>query len=344
MHKKRILLSTLVGLIFIGAYLTALWRIIHERRERSLELRDDVAIADRVLVSITVIRVDPTTRQLTARFRIQPAGNIARDSATPKVDLRFLVNNSPGPQIFELRKGETLSRIEVTLPLEGDINRYPFDRYETNIWLLVDTPDKSVRPKIPLLPPALPPVSATPLAPTTPSPAAASPAPAILPADSDVGDAPPAEIATLDKRPVPISISLLASTPGMKYNGEVIRNKDIAATRIHLSLKRPYNLVNVSITVMCLMMAIAVSVVAMALKAIVSRREKLDILPLSLSIGLIFGLPALRNIQPGVPPVGVLGDYVSFLWAELFVAAAAVITALTWVFRAQRKSDSNGES
>jgi hypothetical protein len=52
----------------------------------------------------------------------------------------------------------------------------------------------------------------------------------------------------------------------------------------------------------------------------------LTYLPLSLAISLIFGLPALRNIQPYVPPVGALGDYLSFIWAELFVATAAIIT------------------
>jgi hypothetical protein len=355
-RKKRILLSIVVGLCFIGAYLTALRRNIHERSDRSLELRDDVAIADRVLVSITVIRADPTTRQLTARFRLRPVGNIAQDAATPRIDLRFLVNNSQGQQVFELAKGEAMSHIEATLPLEGDINKYPFDRYETNIWLLVDTPDKSRRPKAPILPPATPPASATPpvaAAPTpsaassasaTPSATTASPAPAALPADSDAGDIPPAEIVTQNNRPVPVSIALSASTPGMKYTGEVIRSDEIAATRIHLYLKRPFNLVNVSITVMCLIMAIALSVVAMVMKAIISRRSQMDVLPLSLSVGLMFGLPALRNIQPGVPPVGVLGDYFSFLWAEVFVAAAAIITALIWVFRADKKPVSNGES
>jgi hypothetical protein len=165
-----------------------------------------------------------------------------------------------------------------------------------------------------------------------------------IPADSEISEIPPAEIVTQNNRQVPVSISVVASTPGMKYTGEVIRRNDIPAIRIHLNLRRPYNLVNVSITIMCLMMAIAISVVAMVLKAIVSKGEKLDVLPLSLSIGLIFGLPALRNNQPGVPPVGVLGDYFSFLWAEVFVAAAAIITALTWVFRTVKKPDSNQES
>lgn len=64
-------------------------------------------------------------------------------------------------------------------------------------------------------------------------------------------------------------------------------------------------------------------------------REKFDLVPLSLSISLIFGLPALRNIQPGVPAVGTLGDYFSFVWAELFVAVSAIIVICAWLFRSE---------
>jgi hypothetical protein len=71
-------------------------------------------------------------------------------------------------------------------------------------------------------------------------------------------------------------------------------------------------------------------------------RDTSDLLPLSLSISLIFGLPALRSIQPGVPTVGVLGDYFSFIWAELFVAASAIIMIVTWLLRS-RKSKTTSE-
>jgi hypothetical protein len=64
----------------------------------------------------------------------------------------------------------------------------------------------------------------------------------------------------------------------------------------------------------------------------------LDLLPLSLSITLIFGLPALRNAQPDVPPLGALGNYFSFIWAELIVAASAVITIWIWLVRLHRNS------
>jgi Domain of unknown function (DUF4436) len=60
---------------------------------------------------------------------------------------------------------------------------------------------------------------------------------------------------------------------------------------------------------------------------------KYDLLPLLLSISLIFGLPALRNVQPGVPSVRALSDYVSFIWPELIVAVSAVVTVRTWLLR-----------
>jgi len=88
----------------------------------------------------------------------------------------------------------------------------------------------------------------------------------------------------------------------------------------------------VSLIVMLMMTALSTSLLAMAIRAITTA-ERVDLLPLSVSISLIFGLPALRNIQPGVPPVGALVDNVMFIWAELIVAASAVIIVWTWLLR-----------
>jgi hypothetical protein len=57
------------------------------------------------------------------------------------------------------------------------------------------------------------------------------------------------------------------------------------------------------------------------------------VVPLSISISLIFGLPALRNVQPGVPPVGAFGDYVPFIWVEVLVGVSAIIIVWTWLLR-----------
>ena len=94
---------------------------------------------------------------------------------------------------------------------------------------------------------------------------------------------------------------------------------------------------------MCLMMGLALTVLAMVIRALTSP-GKLEVLPLSLAVSLIFSLPALRGMQPNVPPVGVLGDYFSFVWAEIFVAAAAIIAAFTWVNRSKPRTEPASES
>jgi hypothetical protein len=323
MWNRRILFGTLIALAFLAIYLMGIRRMANEKSLRSLELTDEVPVADHLRIEIAVTSVDIVKGQLLARMKMRPSGRIASEFRTPSVKLKLYVNNSPGQQEFEFPVGQGMTRIEATVPLEGDLNRYPFDHYESNIWLFVDTP------------------------PPPKAPQASQVTHDNAPLNNDKVDVAEAELA-LDKDslqknlPVPLSISLAASTPGVKYTGEVIRTKDSAATRVHLNLTRPFNVVNTSIAVMCLMMGLALSVVAMVVHSIMSS-EKSDLLPLSLSITLIFGLPALRNIQPGVPTVGVLGDYFSFIWAELFVAASAIIMMCTWLLRS-RKSKTTSES
>jgi hypothetical protein len=81
------------------------------------------------------------------------------------------------------------------------------------------------------------------------------------------------------------------------------------------------------------MMSLAMSLLVMVLRATQIEGQS-TLLPLSLSVSLILGLPALRNnLEPSVPPVGVFGDYVSFIWAELIVAASTVVVVWTWIVK-----------
>jgi hypothetical protein len=102
--------------------------------------------------------------------------------------------------------------------------------------------------------------------------------------------------------------------------------------RATISLRRAYNVITVSVVVMSVMFLLAFSVLGMVLH-VTHRRGEMNLLPLSLCISLIFGLPALRNIQPGVPAVGVLSDYISFIWAEFIVSTSAIALAWIWITR-----------
>jgi len=103
-------------------------------------------------------------------------------------------------------------------------------------------------------------------------------------------------------------------------------------TGILLSLSRSEEALSISLLAMVLMMVLATSIFIMSLKAI-HPGGGLELVPLSLAISLLFGLPALRNIQPDVPTIGMRGDLMSFIPAEVIVAVSIVVIAWTWILR-----------
>jgi hypothetical protein len=138
---------------------------------------------------------------------------------------------------------------------------------------------------------------------------------------------------------IPLSLAVSASIPGIKFQGSVTRNESTQVTGIALNLSRADNLIGLSLFINLMMTGLAVSVLAMVLQ-VSTAKGQFDLVPLSMSLSLIFGLPALRNVQPGVPPVGAFSDSVTFIGAELIVAVSAVVTVWQWVLRARHKSES----
>lgn len=320
MWNKSRWLQLLLFLTALGLYVSNLYRSARESSAGSLEMKDEMVAADRTLLLVTVMNVNPVARQLTAQIGFRFYGTIAQDEVTPQADLKLLVNNVGGEQEFVFPKGKRMHRVEATFPLDGNVNRYPLDHYATTLSFLMTAPGRVSQPEEPDL---------------------VRKKPKRRRASQNKGEEIPnplsltvGEQALERSVPVPLFVSLLASVPDFTFSGSISRDDSSKVTEIKLDLKRPTRLMRISVVVMVLMMILAVSVLAMAIKSI-SATKKFDFLPLSLSLSLIFGLPALRNIQPGIPPVGVFGDNLSFTWAELFVASAAIIIMWTWLVRSR---------
>ena len=310
MGKKIGLLRKLVLVAFmISVYCFVLLRSLNEGSRRSLQLRDDTEAADHIVISMLVTAVNPSTHELTAQIGFRPQGTLAQDEVTPAVNLKLLTNNVRGQQEFDFPKGQRMNRIEAVFPLNGELNRYPFDRYETTLWILMTTPAKQKESQIPNI------------------------------RESAEGQALQEAVGTntlQQNTPIPLAVSLSASTPGLKFEGNVSRESSLRVTGIGLKIRRADNVIAVSILLMTLMSGLAWSLLAMVLKATTSG-PKVNLVPLSLSISLIFGLPALRNVQPGVPLVGAFGDYVSFIWSEIIVGLSAIIIIWTWLLRSDEE-------
>jgi Domain of unknown function (DUF4436) len=320
MWKKILRFRTLLVLSILVLYCVILFRNLDEGKRRSLQLRDDTDAADHVAMSVLVTGVNPATQELTAQIALRPQGALALDEVTPAVDLMLLTNNVRSQQEFDFPKGKRMNRIEAVFPLNGELNKYPLDRYNTTLWLLMTTPAQKIRSKTPQIP------KDSPLPQTTAVPETTE-------AEASQGDHLAVGATALEQgTAVPLTIALSASTPGIKFNGNVSRESSLKVTGIELQIRRADNVIAVSILLMLLMIGLAMSLLGMVLKDM-TRGSKVDLFPLSISISLIFGLPALRNVQPGVPPVGAFGDYLSFIWAEIIVGTSAIILIWTWLLR-----------
>jgi hypothetical protein len=117
----------------------------------------------------------------------------------------------------------------------------------------------------------------------------------------------------------------------LKFEGKNVERPGQGIEGFNVVVLRADNVIVVSVFFMVLMMGLAVSVLLMGIRS--ASGEKIELVPLSLSVSLLFGLPALRNAQPAVPALGAFGDYLSFIWAEQIVAASAVFLIWSWMIR-----------
>ena len=299
MSRIKIGRTSIVILLVGLMYVVLLVHNLDESERRSLHLHAEARAVDSVLVPMRILSADLNNGEVRVVMGFQLRGNIAIDAATPAVDLRLLLNSSRGPQQVDFPKGRRLNPVEAVFIMDGNANRYPFDKHRGSLSFLIVTPRRP-----------------------------------------DTGGS----SAFGQNTSVPVAVDLSASVPGVKFEerseegtSEIGFLGDLAV--ITLYMRRAQNVIATSITVTVMMLGLGISVLAMVMQATVKGREA-ALLPLSLSVSLIFGLPALRNLQPNVPPLGVLGDYVGYVWAELIVAASSIVVVWAWVVRsrADRKS------
>ncbi len=301
--------SAVLAVILI--YCTVLWMGLTEESRRSLTLVQSSATDnDFVIANVRVTSIDTAQGLLHGRIRLIPMGRFAIDKTTPTANLTLLINSASGKQSVVFPKNERIVAIDFSCVLSGNQNRYPFDHYSTDIELVITAPAKK---KAPPLPEDTLDQNADPLATT------------LIVGASDLDNS----------EPVPIKENFVASIPGIKFDGTVTENNTYKLMQTSVAMRRANNIIILSVMVMVIMFVLAISVVSMVLYVSASPGE-MNLLPLSLCVSLIFGLPALRNIQPGVPPVGGFSDFLSFLWAEMMVSISGIALAWTWILRSKR--------
>jgi hypothetical protein len=324
--------TILTAMVLLALYLSSLWFAGTEAERRSMILEIPSEGSDYLLMEVNVVRVDLLNSAMTTRISFHLAGKLAQDEVTPAVNLKLLLNTVNGQQEFDFAKGKRINPIEAVFPVDGEVNLYPFDHHKGVMWFFVTIPDgqKDSSPPMPTVVPNNTSKSRGVLGRFSPR----KPQPDNFPGALVGAPGLPVGTSAIRTRVQGDTRTIFtASVTGLTFRGsESVHSAQglKGLTGIQVNLRRSSNVILISVASMLMMLALAVGLVAMVLK-IVNGTRNMATFHIPMAVSLIFGLPALRNMQPGIPPVGTFGDSVAFTWAELAAAGGAIALVVHWL-------------
>ncbi|CAO3638920.1 unnamed protein product [Cunninghamella echinulata] len=101
---------------------------------------------------------------------------------------------------------------------------------------------------------------------------------------------------------------------------------------LETSITRNYVTKGFSLFVMILSWVLSLCQFFICAQALVRNREMIPQI-IALPATLLFALPSLRNVQPGIPPIGIFLDMAGFFWNMALVAISLLICCLMFIFQ-----------
>ncbi|HEX3785219.1 MAG TPA: DUF4436 family protein [Pseudonocardiaceae bacterium] len=141
--------------------------------------------------------------------------------------------------------------------------------------------------------------------------------------------------ATINNEPVPISLTF-RNADAFFLTRAIGANVDSGTAAMDLRIERSRGTFIFAWFLMAAMWILALSVLGAAW-IIVRQRRGLIWPAMGWMAATLFALVAVRNAVPGLPPIGSLFDYASFLWAEAIVAVSLGVVAACGVLVEQKR-------
>ncbi|KAJ3362448.1 hypothetical protein GGF32_006094 [Allomyces javanicus] len=138
--------------------------------------------------------------------------------------------------------------------------------------------------------------------------------------------------------PVPLRLTLNGAVPGFALDNFVLvadPDQGFGYLLLAFDIARSGTTKGFSIFIMILSWCLSLIMGYLALQV---ARQKREVEPPMLAppCALLFALPSLRNVQPGVPGIGVTVDVVGFFWNMAIVAISATVIILYFILRWQK--------
>ena len=294
--KKPLLVGLVLLVIFAGAYIFVLNKYKDEGANRAASLEPDTKQAgeNRIEVSGRIVTADVMKGDVVVRLEFTPKGTLASgDGGTLARDLELNIATAAGKNVHEFKKGKRMS------PVEAVVEIYDGEP--------MDYPFDKHTAQLAFF---------------------------FEPAAAKGGESGGSES-------IPVTVELRGSVAGLRMDTEYVQKdpnhpEDAFNTPDHavigISIERATTAVFFSVFIMIAMWALAAGVLCLVFRVFAGHR-KIEISMFSFLGALLFAFPALRNSQPGTPPIGTLSDFLAFFWAEVIIALSLLAVVLRWLIK-----------
>jgi len=144
-----------------------------------------------------------------------------------------------------------------------------------------------------------------------------------------------------EQEEIPMVVNFYGAISGYNIDVDYIPKTEFESSDTYMGLRvnisRSVITKSFSIFLMIAMWLIGLVVFTMTMVVALQPRP-IEFGMFTLIAGMLFALPAVRGLQPSVPPLGGLSDFLSFFWAESLVAVSMPILFLTWLTRYKKPS------
>lgn len=334
---KEILVGVALIVVFAVAMLLVLNVYKQEGEKRSAAISEEgEKDPNHIEVFVKLLAVDPSKGDVTARLEFAPHGSYDKEETGLLVrPLKLYVNSATGKQEHEFSKDKRMNPVDITISMyDGLVTDYPFDSHSAFLELyFTDAAPKAAgadkaaaaSPSSASTPPANP-AEATPAA--SPTPAAAT--------GQEAASTDKEADADTDDEDVSLAVDFYGSIPGMKIAAKKTDESTDDYVGIDMTISRSSTVIFFSLFISALMWGAAIAVMLLVL-SILLRGRKIEVGMFSFLSALLFAMVAVRNSQPGVPPIGTFSDFISFFWAEVILALCLMTILFTWLLRPAAK-------
>jgi len=130
-----------------------------------------------------------------------------------------------------------------------------------------------------------------------------------------------------------LNATAYGTVQGYAFTLNFIRDPDYPIVNLGIVVQRSSTTIGFSVFIMILMWLIAMASIIVVEHVVVRQREVPPPL-IGAFVTLLFALPALRNVQPSIPPIGVIADIASLFFVMVINTICCIVLIISWVLQA----------